>query len=272
MINHARVLLINRPCDGSIGLPGDEYIPPRFKPVGPLPSYLKGIRQILFGPSPDRIFGNFRARQFTALLHATELIQFVRQLDTRITYDVDNDDLFNPDVFGLKVSSDGLSLVGTPTPPDATGKSFQRWRLTVEDSNTAKVIRVTSPSTEVETDFTVTDGVSSPVPLPGSGVSATFYPNVGQSWDICGYIRPAASLTAIVNNLRNANGGHINELFGVGSLVGATEPFKTFMNLWLDHPEQAYHLGGLLLAVIYRMDSMRTDGAAARTWPTTSLA
>ena len=38
------------------------------------------------------------------------------------------------------------------------------------------------------------------------------------------------------------------QLFGVSPV----EPYKTFHNCFLNHPELAYQLGGLLLALVYR--------------------
>ena len=35
------------------------------------------------------------------------------------------------------------------------------------------------------------------------------------------------------------------------------EPYKTFKALWEDHPSIDYKLGGLLLALAYRMDEAR---------------
>lgn len=43
------------------------------------------------------------------------------------------------------------------------------------------------------------------------------------------------------------------ELFG----VTADEPYQTFKNLWFDHPFPAYRLSGLVLALIYRTESLR---------------
>src|SRR5262249_27910731 len=35
------------------------------------------------------------------------------------------------------------------------------------------------------------------------------------------------------------------------------EPFTTFQNLWTSHPAPLYRLGGLILGVIYRLNTLR---------------
>ena len=43
------------------------------------------------------------------------------------------------------------------------------------------------------------------------------------------------------------------ELFGVDDNA---QPYATFKNLWNDHPNPMYRLGGLVLAMIYRTNEV----------------
>lgn len=82
MINHARTLLLNDKA-----LPdelGEEFVP-EFAPLY-LPRSLDRVHKILFGKQPIRQELNYKLRCIMQLLHATELAEFVLQLDPRVTY------------------------------------------------------------------------------------------------------------------------------------------------------------------------------------------
>lgn len=85
MINHARTLLLNISGADTATAPGDEYIPPDFRPVD-IDEATAAVRAVLFGPSPDRSLLNVRARQYMTLLHETELAPFAVAFDSRVTY------------------------------------------------------------------------------------------------------------------------------------------------------------------------------------------
>jgi hypothetical protein len=262
MINHARTLLLNREPDNVPygGQPGDEFLPTNFVTVKSLPTYLRSLRSILLGSDPDRVFGNYRVRQYLALLHMTELVEFVTDLDPRITYLTDNDDLFAERTFRISASKDSIFINGELGPPDATGRSLHEWDIRILTSSTLAVTRHTKPKQHDVQNYSFTDGLSNLLDLIGSTATFRIADNGDTTWAVRGLARPQKDLGQILYELDHSGAAYMNQLFGVGTPSGAAEPFKTFRNLWVDHPELAYRLGGVLLAVIYRMEELRTNG------------
>lgn len=203
---------------------------------------------------------NYRGRQLMGLLHSTELVQFVMDLDTRITYDIlPNDEsfeqLFQPEIKPLEGTTKELYLLDNAGPPTGAGLTYHQWRIEVLTSSTVKVARQ-SPVAEIEvSSYTVTSGLSSIVPLIGSGLSFRFQSGVGSTWRVTAYSRPSHDLGGLAADLRASN-YIIDNLFQLGTPRPNTEPFRTFLNLWADHPELAYQLGAVLLGLIYRTDEI----------------
>lgn len=264
MINHFRTLLINRDGDeqeqGS--RLGDEYLPPNFRAVT-LPGYLQSLRRILFGSSPDRVFANYRARQCMSLMHSSELVEFVLHLDPRITYDLTDDELMVSDQFGITTDCPDVSILRELGMPDAIGRSLFQWRVTVLDSNTVSVNRQTPPASSLEHEYAFQDGLSNEIPLHGSEASVVFGTSLtpGQSFSVRGLARPRWSLGEIAAEFAHSGAPYLNNLFGVGTPLGREEPFMTFRNLWNDHPELPYKLGGLLSAMVYQTERLRSTNA-----------
>jgi len=257
MINHARTLLLNV-AGPRTGSPGEEYIPPLFQPVT-LPACLQTVRRVLFGASPDRTMLNVRGRQLLMVLHATELVQYVLDLDPRITYVLGDDRLFSG-VFGARVIAgdpETLFPVGELGAPDDTGTAEHRWSIHVLDGSRVRVRRTCRPAANETYDYTVAAGLSDLVRLPGSSLRFRFRPVPGRRWTIAGYARPTSDLGRLTATLRAMGEAVSVELFGIGTPRAKTEPFLTFLNLWQRHHEMPYQLGGLLLALIYRTDELR---------------
>ena len=262
MINHARTLLLNRKPDNVAygGLPGDEYMPVDFAPLKKLPTYLKSIRAMLLGSDPDRLFGNYRAQQYLSLLHATELVEFVTDLDPRITYDLGSREFFDDSMFTATVSHPSLQVLGDFGSPDGSGRSRHEWDVNILTGSTVEIARQTKPQQHSVQDYTFTDGMSNQLPLVGSTAKFRIKQSTTTTWAVSGYARPSADLGSIMAEIESVGERYMNDLFGVGTAVGGAEPFKTFRNLWADHPELPYRLGGVLLAVIYRLEGLRNDG------------
>lgn len=66
-------------------------------------------------------------------------------------------------------------------------------------------------------------------------------------WQITTIVNPTP-LIANISRLELLGEPLFLELFG----ISGAEPYKTFKNLWEDHPLPAYRLSGLVLALIYR--------------------
>ncbi len=250
MFNHARTLLLNDHGSNApgYGLAGEEAVPLEFRAFV-VPAFLASVRRVLFGSNPDRLMMNYRLRQFMAVLHSTELVEHVLELDPRITYDPAATDLFEHN-FGITVEGTDRPFFcsGTPGPDDSRGRLLFAWRVSIGSGNQVTVFRETVPPAEQTTTFTVEDGLSSPVTL-GQDLLCSFDPTAGNTWFVTATARPNRDLPAIVEALRNSVGGpYMTQLFGEVPV----EPYKTFANLWNDHHALPYRLGGLLLAAVYR--------------------
>lgn len=256
MVNHLRTLLLNGPQVADA--PGEQYVP-AYRPLS-LPSYLNDIRARLFGATPDRTMLNYRLAQYMTLLHATELKKFVIDLDPRITYTAETGasyaDLFSPSTFTPAAAGPSeLTFSGSPLAPDASGLTRFNYDLTAN-----KLTQWLPAHRDFEISLTPgsTPTTSLPVTLPDCGYQVAAFLPVTENdlWRITVYNRPQWSLGQIETWLRVAGEPVLLSLFGA-SLV---EPYKTFANLFRSHPEMAYALGGLILAVAYRTEEIRKKG------------
>jgi hypothetical protein len=260
MINHARTLLLNVAGSSSQSSDnGEEYIPPSFAPLR-LPTYLQTPHNVLFGTAPDRYFLNFRARELLQLLHLTELAEFVYALDPRVTYWPETTAKF----FGpaAKISIDASSLnshsqlfISGDDAADLGGGKSQREYVIVVSGSNAETRLVTTGDTS-STPLVLTDAASQPIPLPKSPLSFRLVNAAdGDTWTVITVARPAPAITTLLPILELLGEPVFLELFG----VNPAEPYATFKNLWFDHPNAAYRLGGLLLAMIYRTNEVRNQ-------------
>lgn len=256
MYNHLRTLLLNQ--DGNAVLPdytiGEAAVPADFRAVN-LPAYLDEIRSRLFGSNPDRSMLNYRLAQYTKLLHATELASYVDALDPRVTYSESILDLFGASAFTPMVSENGYPLVvqGNPAMPDATGRMYHYYIAERADEDTLYVQQVLPTSKNRILELTFTDGLSAAVPLGESGYRLLVPSSpVATTWRIAFHNRPQWDLGQILAALRVAGEPTLLQLFGASPV----EPYLTFRNLFQEHKELAYRLGGLLLAVAYRTDEV----------------
>ena len=245
------------------GLVAEEFIPSDFEPLA-LPEFLNGPRRILFGIDPDREFQNYRTRQLLGILHATALQDYVFLLDRRITYDVKDSSLFAEDAFRpivTQISGPTASptVLGQAASLDKIGRFSNIYLVEILGSSVA-VTRQTKPAKRFTYDLALQNGLSGSIPLDGSGhsfLSPTNDPSV--SWLIEIKNRPAQALGVLAAALKALGEPQRIGLFGAAPV----EPFLTFRNLWDDHPDLPWELGGFLLAVIYRTEEIRRRNADA---------
>lgn len=258
MINHARTLLMNVLADSTalLTLPGEEIIPPEFRPRGR--AHTAAAREVLFGTNPDRYLLNYRCRQYLSLLHATELDHYLTALDARVTYDFADqpfydEDLFRPIAVQIAGTATDLYLQGAAGPPDGSGRMRRVWQLSVVSGETARV-RLETPLSQEIVAYTVSNQLSSPVGLPGSQLIARFRPQVGAAWRIEVLSRPQRDLSQIEAATHDLPAEVLELLFRDPLDTADVEPWQTFRALWEAHPVMAYRLGGFLLALIYQLD------------------
>lgn len=256
MINHARTLLMN--TSGQSGYlpnyPGEELIPSSYRQIE-LPTYLDVIRMRLFGANPDRVMLNYRAAQLLQLIAATELQGHILELDSRLTYSTPHD-MVDVSAFKTQVRrffGDGnLSLIGRDTAPDSSGKSIYGYQVTVSGGDVITERKVFPLATTTE-PIVLTSGLSQEFKLPYSDYRFRINTDLPAGWTIRGFVRPRSSLAEIDRGLRSVGEPYLLQLFGVSNL----EPYATFYNCWKRHPDFAYRIGGLVLAMIYRTEELR---------------
>lgn len=263
MYNHARTLLMNIKGGTRVfgNYPGDELIPDTYRQLE-LPTYLDVFRMRFFGAMPDRTMLNYRVAQLMTLIESTELQSHVLALDSRLTYPSSATKLFDPATFSPVVQlmtpkldpSAVLTLLGSAISPDASGICQYQYDITKGVTNFVDIVRKTVPPVTASKQYTFTDGLSSVIELPLSGYKFRHNTTTtGVTWRVSGFLRPANNLLTIEQGLRSIGEPYLLQLFGVSD----EEPYLTFRNCWNKHPEFAYRLGGLVLAMIYRTEEIR---------------
>jgi len=260
MYNYGRTLLLNLTGNDRYfaNVPGDELIPSAYSQLE-LPNYLRNLRSVLLGATPDRAMLNYRAAQLLELIAATELQQYILELDPRITYSSYQLQLAAPVTFQPKVTQYGeidpqkiLTVAGRAMSPDASGVSGYDYRVAVDGVN-INIQRLTTPVETAQHVLSFTSGLSPPYSLPGSDYTVRVNTaDLAGGWTVRGYLRPTVTLNELASEIQNLSEATFFQLFGVTDV----EPYLTFKNCWNNHPELAYQLGGLVLAMLYRTQEL----------------
>jgi hypothetical protein len=283
MVNHVRTLLLNRPARTTT--PAGEYVPPEARELT-LPAYLVKVRAQLFGARPDAAMLDFRLRQYTALLHATALKEFLTIDDPRITYTPGGRD---PGDFPFRPA---VSPIGHSQPlylgggellarngqmvhewlvevsySDPISTRFTAWDLfmyllvpessdSVDPVTTVRVDRRRPVPSSALYAIDYVDALSNEFPLAGAPLWARFS-GVGLEsnmlWTVRCLGRPETDLGEIEANLAALGGDVMLRLFG----EDPGEPQRTWKALWASQQPLAYRLGAVLLAVAWRTDQLR---------------
>lgn len=258
MINHVRTLLMNRGRDGhAFDFPGEEFVPAEFVPRR-LPVYLRSAHRALFGTNPDRLYLNYRLRQLMSMLHATELEEHVLAFDSRVTYlPLTRDDMFRSAFEPVITSISGnreLTVEGTHTADEGAGRCYHAWRVTATAPDQLVIVRQTPPPATFSDVYTIANGLSNRIQLPGSPLYFRFKePLVEASWLVSSNARPERTLDVTLTNLKN-----VLTLDGLAQLFPplAAEPIRTYYQVWNNHPLTIYRFSALLLAMVTKMDTL----------------
>jgi len=238
--------------------PGEEYISPNFSPIA-MPPELHRIWSKIFGTNPDRYMLNYRGQQLMAVLHSTELAENVLDYDKRITYwPLKNDSFYNFN-FGNIVTELGafdgqIIFAGPPVANNNEGRLYNFWKVTVKDSDTVTIRKLTPPVVENDQEYVITDGISNALELPGSSQKFLFNGPVGASWFFESFARPEKTMVDVLNDLQNTVSDADAYLFW-GEYP--PEPLLTYKNLWKNHPHYAYKLGAIALTMANYLDKRR---------------
>lgn len=292
MINHGRTLLLNIWAQSAQKQQaGYEYIPPEFRPLV-LPTVLNTVRRVLFGSNPDQRFLNLRARELLSYIHQTPAVEYLHKLDKRVTYwpePAENEFKYQPSlrvtqragaprnvaIGGEFIASNSTGRANRqytmglyPAPPEPLGAEEEEF-LTLEN-NSGVLLTELDPDAEV---FLTTQTVYDPAPrtrersagelpvitLPETDIKlrlerlTTDPTTFNGRWYIALNANPAPAITTLFPTLELIGEPVFIELFGLDD----AQPYATFKNLWFDHPLPAYRLAGLVLAFIYRTESVR---------------
>lgn len=251
MINHARTLLLNArgPHAESRAIPGDAYVPPYTPTL--VPASIGSLRSLLFGNDPDDEGLAYRTGQYMSVLHSTPFEDYVFALDPRITYVPDNPGLLSG--YGLFVTPANDILEATGTFPDEpTGRVSTTWDASVASGTLHLSNGISGEATS--TALVLTNGVTQPVQLPGTTMTAVLHAAAledldGRSWEILSRKRPYPELPAI---LAQCQGPWLEPLFQAAS----EEPFRTFREMY-GSKDFCLSMSGLLLALIYYTENLR---------------
>jgi len=259
MINHFRTLLLNR--DGSdqpgFSYPGEEFVPTAYN-AKTLTSQLKTVHQLLFGVNPDRALINWRLRELMAILHHTFMVEAVLDLDPRVTYLPFHSVLFDLVAASPVVEPQGgtTALLYPLIAAETDEQIYYRWKITVLNATDVQVDVLSDPiliPPTIVSNYTVSGGISSIVPLGSSPHSVRFQPTVGASWILTVLQTPAQNLVDIYSSMKAGLLLDTREaLFGVQSV----EPYLSFKNIWETALHPSWQLGGLVLALGYRINEL----------------
>jgi len=260
MFNHGRTLLLNRRTDVA-AFPANELVPQAFTPVS-LPSWMQSVRSKLFGASPDDYMMLYRVRQYMTVIHATPLVDWLLELDSRITYEIGNadarlsvNDLYKPQVSQISgTPDDQLTVLDVPAAPDASGRMFHSYTVEILSNTTVEVKRAVPPIQSDIYNYALVSGSTAKIPLVFSGYTFRMNTqNPGASWLIDIINRPQQDIGAVLASLTRIGEPVLLELFGLEQ----TEPWMTFRNVWSQNGETPMRLAALLLALIWRIDAVR---------------
>lgn len=257
MLNQVRTLLLNQPNTPSYSTsyPAEELVPPAYGPVL-LPSPLAAAWSILFGNNPDRLFLNYRLRQYMTLIHSTELAQYVYAKDPRVTYwpirDASLFDNYNPTItqtdggapytLHLQLPTSGLFSMST---------LYMSWQIKVTDASHVTIVQQTAPTSTVIQTYTSSGELSNVISLGNTPITFTFQTGGTPIWNVVAYARPLYGIPDVVNALASLALTQLNAIFG------PTDPYFTFGQLWSGDQRLPYKLGGLLLSLAYQIDALR---------------
>ena len=260
MINHVRTLLLNRDArDTNVEDFGYEVVPVEYG-AARLPSVLQRVRRELFGSDPDNAGLNYRLREFMALLHAPDVLQYTLAADSRVTYDLTDTRLFR-ETYAPRVDWLGGALpISFVIEPGAmtttTGHLYHEWLCLGTTAETYDEF-AELPLNTVQLPPSWGGTISEPILLPGSrGIS----------------VRAGGTGTTLEDRVRiTAIKRPRTQLAALPGLLHAVMSEETAYSLFYNTPAQyrewwersdvlPLRLAGVLLALAERTDSIRRGG------------
>lgn len=155
----------------------------------------------------------------------------------------------------MRVETTSFLGLSDPAPLQNTGVNFQvsLGELNVDLLATEDLINFETESLFLPKNIEVEYAATPEMRMPRFYVVGDS--QVISSWRLNVFARPASAISLCLPQLEFLGEPVYLQLFGVGNSV---EPFATFKNIWFDHPIPAYRLAAFVLAMIYRMEEVRT--------------
>lgn len=290
MINHVYTLLRNR--DGIGGaIEHGAYVQADYRAV-PLSPAARRVHSILFGVDADETSVAIRLRQYTALLHSTQLAAAVLAFDPRVTY---LDAAASPIAFGLTVTNEvgdaPLFVVGEAPEPTAS-RSRYLWRATVVNEITGDRVPVGSPAlagfrgklspslagfgypparilrieslakdrAQRVTFVSVSAGLTGRARLVSTDLMIRFHDALadpGDSWLIEYVVPPSPGPGGVLATLDSVAADAVLSLFG----TRPSGDYASWKRMWQASLPLPYRLGAVLLALASRIEETRTGVA-----------
>ena len=239
--------------------PGEEMVPDGYDPPE-LSGQTLSVWRSLFGADPDRAYLNFRLRQYLGMIHSGDLARYADRFGTKLTYIspdgpwFNDDSLFRAPYVEQRQVTDSRTAVlvfsGRPAADDAAGRIHQTWWIAVAaDSISYLRTDVNEESDYVAVSFP--DGMSQPVPLPGSGLSVSA-PElaVSRAFEVELLARPNKDLTVVLAEAARMVGG--GDLF-----FRAADPAGDgLLQIWKRRYETPVRLAALVLALAHNIEAL----------------
>lgn len=264
MINHARTLLLNRSSMYFDGLIDNYYIPTEFSPAAlrpPMLSIHDAILPATNSKQEELNIGNI----VTHLLHSPDLLPYVLELDSRITYDdapVNPADFMSGRVSITTAQSSACDIIPaykfTTSNPIKPQAGRYTWSISSVNSTTVSfkntrgmsehvVLNVSSSSTTSKSLDIIPGYLSVYFVLPSLTFTGTF------KIDYVLTVSSSYNLPAAMDRLKIAFARGINTLNNSEHNTTLT----TLKDIWLHNQSMPTQFGAGVLAYIYTLESMR---------------
>jgi len=253
MINHVRTLLINRkvadlPRYGSV----DEFVPTDYKPA-PETAVIRALRNNIFGSDPDLDFVNYRAHMCMRLLHGSPWAAYITHRDSRITYDIKNQQFFN--VFNTTVTTTSdltVGVTGKFWADEITGRVSRRWTIAFNGTDVTVV--------DTFTNTTQTQGRTDVIKLVNSNLYFALPSTASEGFyaEVIARAKPVRSITDIIDQISpNIAQAAASEIF---SHVADSEIRQLFA-LWNYEPLLLCKYAALLLGLARHTELLNEQNA-----------
>jgi hypothetical protein len=188
-----------------------------------------------------------------AAVHATDLDEFTRVQDPRISYlpfrprKLLSDEVFTPQV--SVIEGVGLEVSGRPTSVDDLGIVRQTWAISVVNVTNVRVVRQVKVQSSELQEYTVTSGLTNLLDLTGSGFEFRIQdPTPGDEFRVEVNVRPQRTIGQIVAMIDALDETVKLQLFGLTK----DEPWETLRNIWQDRNETPWRMASIAVAMALR--------------------